>query len=237
MTTEVVAVTASGAFVVNGPEDSPDGDRGIYIRWRDAEENVARLGQRIFKQRRSVTSRNPGVCRKAGLPRSLSNTLVSVRQVAQRNTGRRTAGIDGEVALTLPAVAKLATDVHQTDGAGGPCRSSGCTSLRRGTKPSCARWVFLCSWTVVIRHVFGTHWSPSGKPGSSLDPMGSDQAAVVRTRSRPSSTRCAAQPLDGCGFWTRTWKRRSIESITTSYLASSGRSRRGDSSRTGSRPG
>ena len=39
---------------------------------------------------------------------------MSVRQVAQRNTGRRTAGIDGEVALTLPAVAKLATDVHQT---------------------------------------------------------------------------------------------------------------------------
>jgi RNA-directed DNA polymerase len=52
-----------------------------------------------------------------GLPvllRSLSNTLVSVRQVAQRNKGRVTAGIDGEVALTLPAVAKLATDVHQT---------------------------------------------------------------------------------------------------------------------------
>jgi hypothetical protein len=49
MTTEVVAVTASGAFVVNGPEDSPDGDLGIYIRWRDAEDNVARLGQRIFK--------------------------------------------------------------------------------------------------------------------------------------------------------------------------------------------
>jgi RNA-directed DNA polymerase len=48
------------------------------------------------------------------LLRSLSNTLLSVRQVAQRNKGRVTAGIDGQVALTLPAVAKLATDVHQT---------------------------------------------------------------------------------------------------------------------------
>jgi hypothetical protein len=32
--------------------------------------------------------------------RSRSNTLVSVRQVTQRNAGRRTAGVDGEVALT-----------------------------------------------------------------------------------------------------------------------------------------
>ena len=113
MTTEVVAVTASGAFVVNGPEDSPDGDRGIYIRWRDAEENVARLGQRIFKATQVGDFKKSRSLQKL-LLRSLSNTLVSVRQVAQRNTGRRTAGIDGEVALTLPAVAKLATDVHQT---------------------------------------------------------------------------------------------------------------------------
>ena len=28
--------------------------------------------------------------------------LTSVRQAAQRNTGRKTAGIDGEVALTSP---------------------------------------------------------------------------------------------------------------------------------------
>ncbi|PWR06137.1 hypothetical protein DKT69_37485, partial [Micromonospora sicca] len=32
--------------------------------------------------------------------RSWSNTLLSVRQVAQRNAGRKTAGIDGKVALT-----------------------------------------------------------------------------------------------------------------------------------------
>jgi len=113
MTAEVVAVTASGAFVVNGPEDSPDGDHGIYIRWRDAEDNVARLGQRIFKATQIGDFKKSRSLQKL-LLRSLSNTLVSVRQVAQRNTGRRTAGIDGEVALTLPAVARLATDVHQT---------------------------------------------------------------------------------------------------------------------------
>jgi RNA-directed DNA polymerase len=113
MAAEVVAVTATGVFVVNGPEDDPGSGPGIYIRWRDAEDNVARLGQRIFKAAQVGDSRKVGSLQKL-LLRGLSNTLVSVRQVAQRNKGRVTAGIDGEVALTLPAVAKLATDVHRT---------------------------------------------------------------------------------------------------------------------------
>ena len=46
--------------------------------------------------------------------RSRSNTLVSVRQVTQRNAGRKTAGIDGEVALTSQARAELAVRVHRT---------------------------------------------------------------------------------------------------------------------------
>jgi RNA-directed DNA polymerase len=44
--------------------------------------------------------------------RSRSNTLVSVRQVTQRNAGRKTAGIDGEVALTSEARAEIAVQVH-----------------------------------------------------------------------------------------------------------------------------
>ena len=43
---------------------------------------------------------------------SRSNTLVSVRQVTQRNAGRRTAGIDGQVALTSKARAEMAVRVH-----------------------------------------------------------------------------------------------------------------------------
>ena len=46
--------------------------------------------------------------------RSRSNTLVSVRQVTQRNAGRKTAGIDGEVALTSEARAEVAVRVHAT---------------------------------------------------------------------------------------------------------------------------
>jgi RNA-directed DNA polymerase len=113
MTTEVVAVTATGVTVVNGPEDNRDSSPGFHLRWRDAERNVARLGQRIFKATQAGDFSKVRSLQKL-LLRSLSNTLISVRQVAQRNKGRATAGIDGEVALTLPAVAKLATDVHRT---------------------------------------------------------------------------------------------------------------------------
>jgi RNA-directed DNA polymerase len=51
-----------------------------------------------------------------GLPhlRSWSNTLVSVRQVTQRNTGRKTAGVDGQVALTSQTRAEVAVQVHAT---------------------------------------------------------------------------------------------------------------------------
>src|SRR6266536_3669854 len=46
--------------------------------------------------------------------RSRSNTLLSVRQVTQRNAGRKTAGIDGEVALTSESRADVAVRVHQS---------------------------------------------------------------------------------------------------------------------------
>jgi RNA-directed DNA polymerase len=46
--------------------------------------------------------------------RSLANTLLSVRQVTERNAGRKTAGIDGEVALTSPARATLAMRIHRS---------------------------------------------------------------------------------------------------------------------------
>ena len=54
------------------------------------------------------------------LLRSWSNTLVSVRQVTQRNAGRRTAGIDGLVALASQARAEMAVRVHATIGSHRP---------------------------------------------------------------------------------------------------------------------
>jgi RNA-directed DNA polymerase len=54
--------------------------------------------------------------------RSRANTLVSVRQVSQRNTGRRTPGIDGKVALTSASRASLATQLHHQAGTALPVR-------------------------------------------------------------------------------------------------------------------
>ncbi|MGB8381022.1 MAG: reverse transcriptase N-terminal domain-containing protein, partial [Dermatophilaceae bacterium] len=96
---------------MNGPED--EGLDWDQIFWPVHEEHVRRLRRRIFKASKAgdlATVRN---LQKMML-RSWSNTLVSVRQVTQRNAGRRTAGIDGQVALTSQARMDLAVAVHHT---------------------------------------------------------------------------------------------------------------------------
>ena len=96
---------------VNGPEDEGlDWDR---IDWRTHEDNVRRLRQRIFKATQEGDLAKARSLQKLML-RSRSNTLVSVRQVTQRNAGRMTAGIDGEVALTSQTRADVAVRVHHT---------------------------------------------------------------------------------------------------------------------------
>src|SRR6516162_4848832 len=54
------------------------------------------------------------------LLRSRANALVSVRRVTEINTGRRTAGIDGLVALTSQARAEMAVQVHASIGSHRP---------------------------------------------------------------------------------------------------------------------
>ncbi|TDE13000.1 group II intron reverse transcriptase/maturase [Jiangella asiatica] len=99
------------ALGVNGPEDDAlDWDA---IDWRHHERNVVRLRQRIFTATREQDWASVRSLQKLML-RSWSNTLVSVRQVTQRNTGRRTAGIDGEIALSSPQRARVAERVHRS---------------------------------------------------------------------------------------------------------------------------
>ena len=95
---------------MNGPEDVPDWDA---IDWRVHEGNVRRLRRRIFKATREQDWATVRSLQKMML-RSWSNTLVSVRQVTQRNAGRRTAGIDGQVALSSKDRAEMAVQVHRT---------------------------------------------------------------------------------------------------------------------------
>jgi RNA-directed DNA polymerase len=95
---------------VSGPEGVPDWDA---INWQVHEGNVRRLRQRIFKAAREQDWARLRSLQKMML-RSWSNTLVSVRQVTQRDAGRRTPGIDGQVALSSKARAEMAVWVHQT---------------------------------------------------------------------------------------------------------------------------
>jgi RNA-directed DNA polymerase len=116
MTAHAFAV-AMAALGVNGPEDRPRDRAAIHdwetIDWRSCEEQVRRLRQRIFKATRDGDWPKVRSLQKLML-RSRANTLVSVRQVAQRNAGRKTAGIDGEVALTSQDRSELAVRVHST---------------------------------------------------------------------------------------------------------------------------
>src|SRR6266704_762686 len=110
MTAFAFAVAMAG-LGVNGPTDAVLD--WSAINWRLHEDNVRRLRQRIFKATREQDWPTVRNLQKLML-RSWSNTLVSVRQVAQRNAGRKTAGIDGEVALPSRARAELAAHVHAT---------------------------------------------------------------------------------------------------------------------------
>ena len=111
---------------MNGPEDVLDWDA---IDWRTHEGNVRRLRRRIFKATREQDWARVRSLQKM-LLRSWSNTLVSVRQVTQRNAGRGTPGVDGQVALTPTARAEMAVQVHHTISTWDPYRSGECMCRR-----------------------------------------------------------------------------------------------------------
>jgi RNA-directed DNA polymerase len=93
--TAVMAELADDGSAVNGPEDRLDWDA---VDWRHQEEQVRRLQQRIFKAEQEGNRKQVRNLQKL-LLRSRANTLVSVRRVTQRNAGRRTPGVDRQVAL------------------------------------------------------------------------------------------------------------------------------------------
>jgi RNA-directed DNA polymerase len=95
--------------VVSGPEDAMLDWR--RIDWRHAEHEVRRLRQRIFTASKAGDLARVRRLQKLML-RSRSNTLLSVRRVTERNAGRLTAGVDGEVAITDEAKAELVSRVH-----------------------------------------------------------------------------------------------------------------------------
>ncbi|HET9254552.1 MAG TPA: group II intron reverse transcriptase/maturase, partial [Pseudonocardiaceae bacterium] len=107
--TDKLDAAAALAGGVSGPED-PFSD-WHQVDWCRAEREVRRLRQRIF-----TASRAGDLPRVRRLQRlmlaSRSNALVSVRRVTERNAGRLTAGVDGEVVLTPEAKMQLAARIQ-----------------------------------------------------------------------------------------------------------------------------
>jgi RNA-directed DNA polymerase len=97
-TTTVLAVTdvADGRVVVNGPEGEP-GDWDA-VDWRQVEQDVRRLRQRIFAASKAGDLKKVRNLQKLML-RSRANALLSVRRVTELNAGRLTAGVDGKVVV------------------------------------------------------------------------------------------------------------------------------------------
>jgi RNA-directed DNA polymerase len=93
MTETAAAVTDA---VVNGPEGEPlDWDA---VDWRQVEEDVRRLRQRIFAASRAGDLKKVRNLQKLML-RSRADALLSVRRVTELNAGRKTAGVDGKTVL------------------------------------------------------------------------------------------------------------------------------------------
>ncbi|MBV6697824.1 group II intron reverse transcriptase/maturase [Kitasatospora aureofaciens] len=100
---------AGVGLAVNGP-------KGVELEWSQidwgrANVNVKRLRQRIYRAAKEGDHRQVKNLTKLML-RSHSNTLVSVRRVTQVSRGRKTAGVDGEKALTPRARQQLASRIH-----------------------------------------------------------------------------------------------------------------------------
>ena len=82
------------AAVANGPEDDvADWDA---IDWRQVQDDVRRLRQRIFTASRAGDLKKVRNLQKL-LLRSRANALLSVRRVTEVNAGRETAGVDGRI--------------------------------------------------------------------------------------------------------------------------------------------
>lgn len=113
VTTGSATATGMAVGTVNGPEGAVTD--WLAIDWRQVEDDVRRLRQRIFTASKAGDLKKVRNLQKLML-RSRANTLLSVRRVTQVNAGRKTAGIDGKVALLPQDKAELADWVQHGSG-------------------------------------------------------------------------------------------------------------------------
>jgi RNA-directed DNA polymerase len=101
----------AGGVGANGPEDTVlEWDA---VDWRAAEDRVRRLRQRIFAATRARNHKRVRSLQKLML-RSLSNTLLSVRQVTEHNAGRLTPGVDRRIAVSAADKERLVIEMQSS---------------------------------------------------------------------------------------------------------------------------
>jgi RNA-directed DNA polymerase len=114
---QVAEDSSAAAGAVNGPEgDVLDWDS---VDWRQAEDDVRRLRQRIFTASKAGDLKKVRSLQKLML-RSRANALVSVRRVTEVNAGRMTAGIDGRVVLRPEGKSHMADGMQRRFGSWEP---------------------------------------------------------------------------------------------------------------------
>src|SRR6266436_7962208 len=89
-----------GTALANGTKKHPDTNWNS-IDWHQQERHVRNLRQRLFRATQAGDWKRVRSLQKLML-RSHANRLVSVRRVAQLNTGKKTPGVD-KVLLKTPA--------------------------------------------------------------------------------------------------------------------------------------
>jgi RNA-directed DNA polymerase len=172
-----LAALDAGGGVAHGPEDLINWEA---LDWRHQSAQVQRLRQRIFKAAQAGDHKQVRNLPKLML-RSRANTLVSVLQASQRNTGRHTAGVDGQLALTSTKRSDLAMLLHRRVG---PSHALPVRRVYPPKKAGNAHSGFPLSLTAPSNNGCVTHWNPNGRHGWIPSNTGSGRAVDAMTRSR-----------------------------------------------------